>query len=184
MSVENREGRGSVHFPAADYSSIESLLRVMRTNTTFKKLASITAYQSRILLKLKEGVKRLVFSSSLQRIFSLEGIEIKGFTESFEYCNINACIPTQMYVYTDLIYPQHVGDVLAPLLRIINVDNRQYVSGSNVVKVFTHPHYVPVLKREFQQVEIDIRDDSGFYVPFTKGKLSVSLHFRKIRENK
>ena len=40
------------------------------------------------------------------------------------------------------------------------------------------PQYVPVSKKEFNTVEIDIRDDTGRPVPFEFGKVITTLHFR------
>lgn len=183
ISNDGGVGRGTIHFPGGAYSTIESLLSVMIKNRDFGRLADISTFQARIQLKLKPGVIRLILSTALQRIFNLVGIDVKSFTEGVNATNIDACIPTQMYIYSDLIEPQYVGDVLAPLLRIVNIDNTQYVTGNHIVNVFTHPHYVPLMGREFQQIEIDIRDDLGYYIPFTHGTLNVKLHFRKIKEN-
>lgn len=183
-SIMDPEGRGKLFFPSKSYSSIESLLGAIRSNRVFQSVAEISVFQSRIQITLKRHVKRLILSYSLQRIFGLEGIQInKPLITGGDECNLKACCPTQMFIYTDIIEPQIVGDVVAPLLRIVNIDNLQNNSGNQVAKIFTHPHYVPLLTREFHQVEIDIRDDLGFYLPFTDGRLNVKLHFRKINLN-
>jgi hypothetical protein len=81
-----------------------------------------------------------------------------------------------MYVYCDVVAPQVVGNVNAPLLRVVNVQG----SHTDIVdKVFTNPHYVPVLKREFESIEINISDDAGVPVNFKYGKIFVKLHFKK-----
>lgn len=184
IRVDNGVGRSVIRFPGGTYSTIDSLILTMTRDLEFQKVAAISTHQARIQIQVKPGVIRLIPSSALRRIFNLTGIEIKDFVEGVNASNIEACIPTQMYVYTDIVEPQHVGDVLAPLLRIVNIDNTQYVFGNQIANIFTHPHYIPLLRKEFQQVEIDIRDDLGYYLPFMQGSLNVKLHFRKIRENK
>ena len=44
---------------------------------------------------------------------------------------------------------------------------------------FTHPHYVPVARTEFQTIEINISDELGRPIPFMHGKTLVTLHFRQ-----
>ena len=44
---------------------------------------------------------------------------------------------------------------------------------------FDHVQYIPLLSREFGSVETEIRDDTGRPVPFERGKVTVTLHFRR-----
>lgn len=88
-------------------------------------------------------------------------------------------IINHIYVYCDVVESQFVGDTRAPLLRIIHVDKRNYEYGSFMVASYENPHYLPVLKNEFETIEIDLRDDTGRKVPFSFGSSVVKLHFRK-----
>lgn len=88
--------------------------------------------------------------------------------------------PTQMYVYCDLVDPQLVGDTMAPLLRIVNINTRNASYGAMVSVHFTDPHYVPVLKSTFETVEIDLRNDKGYHLPFRFGTSCMKLHFRRV----
>jgi hypothetical protein len=45
--------------------------------------------------------------------------------------------------------------------------------------MFENPHYLPVLKNEFEFLELDLRDDTGRSIPFQFGTSCVKLHFRK-----
>ena len=84
---------------------------------------------------------------------------------------------TQMlYIYCDILENVSVGDTLAPLLRIINVDGKR---DSNIHRMFDLPRYLPVQKKNFDSLEINIRDGLGREVAFDKGSLIVTLHFRK-----
>ena len=84
-----------------------------------------------------------------------------------------------LYVYCDLVESGVVGDTLAPLLRTVSIDHRN--NGNQVSREFQHIQYLPIQKKEFTTVEIDIRDDYGRLVPFTRGKAIVTLHFRRRR---
>ena len=81
-----------------------------------------------------------------------------------------------MYVYCDVLENVPVGDSLAPLLRIVDVEG---LNGDTIHRTFVHPRYVPLQKKEFDSIEIDIRDDTGAPVPFESGKLVVTLHFKR-----
>lgn len=91
---------------------------------------------------------------------------------------LSHCAPTHMYIYTDIIEPNLVGDCIAPLLRIIKIQKEPMDTNTSVS--FSNPYYLPVIKREFGTIEIHIRDDLGQLVPFVSGKLNVRLHFRRV----
>lgn len=93
--------------------------------------------------------------------------------------NILLGIPSQLFVYCDVIEPQLVGDVISQLLRIVHVNTQKFVYGMNKMISYSPPHYIPVLRREFQNIEIDIRTVEGHPVPFQFGTLCVKLHFRR-----
>ena len=82
------------------------------------------------------------------------------------------------YVYSSIVEPRIVGDKIAPLLRIVPITGRH---GEMVAARFDLVQYMPVLSREFEAVEIEIRDDTGRPVPFERGKVTVTLHLRRRR---
>ena len=51
-------------------------------------------------------------------------------------------------------------------------------SGERVQVVYDKPIYVPLQKKNFDSIEIDIRNDIGKPIPFEYGKVIVTLHFR------
>ena len=56
-----------------------------------------------------------------------------------------------------------------------------YVYGQRVSKSFERPHYLPVSRREFETIEVNIKRDTGESVPFELGKVLLTLHFRQSR---
>ena len=76
-----------------------------------------------------------------------------------------------LYVYSSMVEPRVVGDKIVPLLRIVPITGRH---GEMVTTRFDH-----VMSREFGTIETEIRDDTGRPVPFERGKVTVTLHFRR-----
>ena len=59
-----------------------------------------------------------------------------------------------LYVYCDIIQSQYVGDALVPLLRIVPVEGKD---GERISKSFIRPQYVPVSRKQFETIEVNIR---------------------------
>jgi hypothetical protein len=86
-----------------------------------------------------------------------------------------------LYVYCDLIRYSIVGDVYAPLLRIIDVRGNP---GDSVTIDYERPLYHEVRKSNFESIEILILDDQGRPIPFqhNQGRVTCVLHFMKVNE--
>jgi len=82
-----------------------------------------------------------------------------------------------VYIYCDLLEHVPVGDTKAPLLRIVKKSTE--LEG-NVHRVFNPTLYVPLQKKCFDTVEIDMMFDAGVSVPFFFGKSFVVLEFRRV----
>ena len=81
-----------------------------------------------------------------------------------------------MYVYSDIVESQVVGDVRANLLRLVAPEGKfEDVVGEE----FVNPFYQKLRLTQFQAVEIVIRGDTGLPIPFQGGAVQVTLHFRK-----
>ena len=84
-----------------------------------------------------------------------------------------------LYIYCTIVENQIVGNYRVPLLRTVHVKGKH---GDICEKIFHSPHYVPVVAKEFDTLEIDIKADIGQQsVDFKSGKVVVKLHFRKKR---
>lgn len=82
----------------------------------------------------------------------------------------------QMYVYSDIVQSQIVGDSLVPLLRIINLEGKK----EEVVNQRFRPYYKTVGKLDFDTITIQLCDEFGEELLFKKGECIITLHFRKI----
>lgn len=84
-----------------------------------------------------------------------------------------------MMLYCDLIEPQFVGYDLCQIVKIINTTEALMEFGTPSHRSFQKIHYVPVLKKEFDSVEINIRDITGQLFPFRHGIVMMKLHFKE-----
>ena len=83
-----------------------------------------------------------------------------------------------MYIYSDIIEPNIVGDQSARLLDIIPVSNEDHLMA---VYRAERPRYVPVQSKAISFPKIEIMTDEGKPVPFDdSGRVVVKLHFKKI----
>lgn len=82
-----------------------------------------------------------------------------------------------MYIYCDIASHVLLGNTKSPLLRICNARGEY---GRTIRDTFDRPFYVPVSRREFDTISIDIRDELGQPMPFDFGKSVATLHFRRI----
>ena len=78
-----------------------------------------------------------------------------------------------LYVYCDIIQPQYAGDALVPLLRIVPVQGKD---GQRISRFA-----IPVSRKQFETIEVNIKRDTGETVPFEFGRVLLTLHFRKSR---
>ena len=81
-----------------------------------------------------------------------------------------------MYVYCDIASPSLVGDVQTPLLRAIALKGEW---DDTISEVCHNPYYVPVARRGFDTIEININTQLGAPMPFTGGNSVAVLHFRR-----
>lgn len=83
-----------------------------------------------------------------------------------------------IFVYTDIVLPQVVGNTLAPLLRVLPI-NQHTPLGTHVYHSFNNLYYFPLSKNFINSVEIRLCDITGDYVPFRSGRVVSTLHFRQ-----
>ena len=143
----------------------------------FRHLFHWSTEIQKVFLAVPENVK-LVLSDTLQRILGLERNNYEGPLQAYAanianiHTNINA-----FYVYGSIIENRHVGDVRAPLLRIVPIDNQN--GGCDIFHSFTNLQYSPVRLSHFDRITINIRSGRGELIPFQKGIVIVTLQFRR-----
>jgi hypothetical protein len=85
-----------------------------------------------------------------------------------------------MYIYSSICQPIHVGHTLVPLLKNVFIDSTQDVNDRGHARnyVIYNPMYIPVSSRTFNSIEINIRNDGGQLLSFPSNSMSLlTLHF-------
>lgn len=75
-----------------------------------------------------------------------------------------------------LIEPMMIGDVSAPVLRIVTIRGQQ---DEIVEEQFLSVQYHKLLTKEIAEIFVEIRADSGTLMPFQYGTCCLTLHFKK-----
>lgn len=88
-------------------------------------------------------------------------------------------LPTQMFVYMDIVSEQIVGHIRAPLLRSLPT-NMDGLFGTTTTHRFDTPVYQNLKTKSFDTVEVHIRTSTGAFMPFHHGTATLLCHFRKI----
>ena len=141
---------------------------------------SFDSDRKRFELKVSENYV-VKMSNSLSSIlgYDMESYEVfsNGTHMAADFPILNRGI-TALYVYCNIIDSVFIGNVKAPLLLTCPFKKLGKQDFVNQVE-FLNPSYIALNRKNLQQIDIAIYDDSGSLVPFLHGKTKVTLHFRK-----
>ncbi len=87
--------------------------------------------------------------------------------------------PSSLYVYTDIIDLERVGDTMAPLLRTIPIEDTTKDSML-VSHTFHRVYYKRVNRNTISSILMELHDDRGDEIKFESGLVIAVLHFRKV----
>ena len=169
----------SVKIPPGYYETAEEIVYELRKTLPPTILEDVHMYiksQSRkFVINCSNGAS-IKFNETLARMLGFEESKLirKNIYGSFPV-DVHRGFYT-LYVYSDIVSTQYVGDTLAPLLRTVEVDHTNV--GGMVCKTYNSPHYIPVKLRDIETIRIDLRLDSGKSLPFESGQVICKVHFR------
>ena len=85
-----------------------------------------------------------------------------------------------LYVHADIVEPQHVGDVMVPLVGYVDITGKP---GDRTCHTCNPPIYLPVAKSYIDTIRVRITDEHGENVIFPDNveNLVLRLHFRKAK---
>jgi hypothetical protein len=161
----------------------------LRYNTTMQ--AIVKGSDGTIHLKAEPQTNKLYIVADKPSIVNLLGMtatELDNETPAL-YKVVTAGTKTprfdtvqSLFIYSDIIKPQHVGDTLAPLLEIVPV---QGVPGQRVQYCFNQLTYLPVNRTYIESIEIEICDEYGNHVVFPDDVENVicRLRFRRSKHS-
>ena len=167
-----------LRIPEGYYKDIEIVCRALVDILPLRLHNNINIFQDstskRVHIELDQ-VSGLYLSEGLGQVFGYPEGLVTGQQKSPFPPDLEGGINT-LYVYTDIVDEQRVGDVTAPLLRIVSVPRRR--AGEFVTFTYGTPHYVPVKSKYVDTIQVDIRSDFGEKIPFQRGRVVIKLHFR------
>lgn len=82
-----------------------------------------------------------------------------------------------LYVYSDIVDESIVGDITAPLLRVIGTDT-EAPFGTQITVSFDDEQYRKVSRHSFQEISIYLANDQGQRPHFHFGRVTVTLKFK------
>ena len=139
-----------------------------------------TTRKMKVLVKNKR-IKTIVFTQHLAYMLGFRShyVDVNGeSTESNYMLDLTGGVNT-MYIYSNIVKPQFVGDTLAPLLRTVPITG---TGGTVIRESFVTRQYVDVLIKDFSFITITIKTDANEPVGFDYGKCILVLHFRRKKQ--
>lgn len=164
--------------PEGYYSTPEDILSSFRPPLSHDGEVTLTfnKHIQKIRSEVTQGARLSIFGRLATLLGFEDGCNLTGINLAPRTVDVHPF--HSLFVYTNIIQYSTVGDVRAPLLRIVNVEGNY---GDIVAKIYDNPHYVPLKQKMIDTIEIDIRDDTGESIPFINGRVIIKLHFRQQR---
>ena len=85
-----------------------------------------------------------------------------------------------LYVYCSLASMQRVGNIRAPLLKIVHLRGNY---GEIIEESFSMREYINLQTNIFNSLSINVCTDTGRIIEFPYGKIIIKLHFRKKKDS-
>lgn len=101
--------------------------------------------------------------------------ELKGIRD----IDVSLGIPSQLFVYLNIVSEQIVGHTRAPLLRSFPT-NMEGKFGTMSTHRFDTPVYRDLKTKSFDTIEVNIRTPTGHFAPFHHGTATLLCHFKKL----
>ena len=84
-----------------------------------------------------------------------------------------------MSVYASLVKDSIVGNVFAPIVRDLGLEDKP--KSETIHREFTVPHYLPLRSSSFNEVVLELTDVMGNSMKFNQGNSVAIFHFKKKR---
>lgn len=164
MYIHPAHGKVEVYMPGYKYLDLHSdvLYMLGLQQTPFTNIESL-------MQKHKSIFQRRAFLS----LITIRG----GVTVAKHTPNFNKSIRTMMYIYSNVVPTQPIGNQYYPLATMFTIDNKS-TFGTRIVTTFERIRYQPVSTNAFDYIHIKCVDEYGEEFIFTEGVIIVKLHFK------
>ena len=178
----------NVVLPAGQYKSpeffTETLNTLIKTEGSANSKTAVQFSYSKATKKawMKKNMNTwVIMSPKLERMLGFTGYDparerFKTFYRGMEDVDLEDGIH-HFFVYANCVDHRPVGQDMLPLLRVLPVSGSQ--GSMNEMRTFRNIQYVPTRRQVYEALEIDIRSVTGEPIPFQRGHLLVTLHFRR-----
>lgn len=179
---ENEELGFEVYVGPALYDTVDELVREI--NLQIELAVVVTTLPEVVfkdgLISIKDGVFRslsgdqpikLKFSPTLHNILGLD-------RWGMPFLNARQSI---VFVYCSIVKQRVVGDVAAKLIRTIDPSKGKRF-GSVVSQVFKSIYFCPIDTFDFNEIEVQLLDDTGKEPIFKFGSFRITLQFKQFIE--
>ena len=165
--------------PVREYDSKDRTIEVIKEIEQFlrinKYIFKIVLYDKNNKIKVTNPTS-IEFYGPILEIFNFKrGQYIGDFLKNINQFNLS--VNSNIFVYTDIIYDQFVGNDMKPLLKIITLTN------NNNSYIINQPQYYPVNKTILETIKIKLEYQNNQNIKFFSkfNKVIVKLHFKKIK---
>ena len=150
------------------YDSLAHLVKLSSENGTIEILMESPYFMDRLGFPYLD---RTTLENFVTYKYALLGKDIYSSTEKPYLEDVSA-----LYVYTDIVKYQMVGNTQAPLMGVFPVQGEH---GKQLYWNFNPPYYLPVTKTFIPDVQIQLATETGSEIPFREGDVVCRLHFRR-----
>ena len=173
----------SIMFPEYILFSKVSALVEHLNKICSKVFTKFEEEDGKLSFSLEENVTLVKFSKSLSELLGLGRDTFPNNKSRYPYLGKKAPrlakAYNQIYIYSSVTEPILVGGVNVPLIRNIYVENK-YDIGDLVHDTVDNIMYLPVSSTSINNIEVELRNDSGELINFPYGsKTCLTLHFKK-----
>lgn len=185
------EVEGSIYeIKSQNYNSIEDLITVVNDGfeeVLHQRIFNYDSFTRKIKIEIDDGPearkilhKEIYLENKLALQLGFAPTDnILNFKESPFHVSLDQGLFDYIFVYCDIIESRIISDTYAQILKIFTREKK-----SNDVlmfsKEFQNLEYIPVSKKEFETIEINLRTVTGELVPFTYGIANLKLHFKQL----
>lgn len=160
-------------------TSLDDLCKYILKNAS-QVFKSIGIQNDKLEFVFQDDIASVIFDETLSNLLMLSQTQWDySFSVHSDQIRVFDKSNYEIYVYTDLIEPIIVGDTYAPLLKTIWIE-KKHVSDRVTHFSVDRPMYLPVSTNRINNVEFNLRHDSGELIRFLPNtKSCLTVHFRK-----
>jgi hypothetical protein len=170
------------------YHSVEDFLYDLNEQMMQFFNCEIEASTNKIILTchpIASKKEKMTFrlSSALENILGFpEGLVLEpGYIYRAQLtCDLRKGLPAMLTVCTDLVFDQIVNNAQEKFLRSFHISPENFIYGFQRKETFSKLHFLPLIKKKIDAIDIYIKEGLNLDASFTHGVLKVVLLFRRV----